>query len=122
MPYLDNEVIDLALAIPAHLKVRDGVRKYILKRAFRDRVPAAILARGKEGFSMPMKNWLNESWNGLMHELLCAENLRADGLFDAHAVARLMSEHESHACNHSHVLWALMVFQLWNQRFRRVAA
>jgi len=122
VPYLDNEVIDLALAIPAHLKVRDGVRKYILKRAFRDRVPAAILARGKEGFSMPMKNWLNESWNGLMHELLCAENLRADGLFDAHAVARLMSEHESHAHNHSHVLWALMVFQLWNQRFRRAAA
>ncbi len=34
VPYLDNEVIDLALRIPAHLKVRGGVRKYILKKAF----------------------------------------------------------------------------------------
>jgi asparagine synthase (glutamine-hydrolysing) len=118
VPYLDNEVIDLALTIPAHLKVRGGVRKYILKKAFKDRLPASILGRGKEGFSMPMKNWLNQEWNGLMHDLLCADNLRADGLFDAAAVQRLMREHEARKQNHSHLLWGLMVFQLWKQRFQ----
>ncbi len=34
VPYLDNDVIDLALSIPAQLKVRGGVRKWILKKAF----------------------------------------------------------------------------------------
>jgi asparagine synthase (glutamine-hydrolysing) len=118
VPYLDNEVIDLALTIPARLKVRRGVRKYILKKAFKDRLPASILGRGKEGFSMPMKNWLNQEWNGLMHDLLCADNLRADGLFDATAVERLMREHEARNQNHSHLLWGLMVFQLWKHRFQ----
>jgi asparagine synthase (glutamine-hydrolysing) len=64
-----------------------------------------------------MKNWLQGEWNALMHELLCAENLARDGLFDARYVDRLMREHESHARNNSHILWALMVFQLWRDRF-----
>ena len=117
VPYLDNEVLDLALAIPSELKLRRGVRKWILRQAFAGRLPPQILRRGKEGFSMPMKNWLNQQWNPLMHELLSAGSLAGDGLFDARYVARLMREHEERTHNHSHLLWALMVFQLWRDRF-----
>ena len=117
VPYLDNEMLDLALAIPATLKLRRGVRKWILREAFAGRLPQEILRRGKEGFSMPMKNWLNKEWNPLMHELLSADNLARDGLFDARYVALLMREHEARTRNHSHLLWALMVFQLWRDRF-----
>ena len=66
---------------------------------------------------MPMKNWLNQEWNPLMHELLCASNLTRDGLFEPRYVECLMREHESRTHNHSHLLWALMVFQLWRARF-----
>ncbi len=117
VPYLDNEVVDLALSIPSRLKLRGGTRKWILKKAFAGKLPEPILRRGKEGFSMPMKNWLNGAWNALMHELLCRENLARDGLFDATHVEELMREHEARARNHSHVLWGLMVFQLWRDRF-----
>ena len=118
VPYLDNEVVDLALAIPSYLKVRGGVRKWILKRAFTGLLPQPVLRRGKEGFSMPMKQWLTHEWNGLMHELLSRQSLAAEGLFDGRYVERLMREHETGAHNHSHLLWALMVFQLWRDRFQ----
>ena len=117
VPYLDNDVLDLALAIPSDLKLRGGTRKWILRKAFEGRLPKQILQRGKEGFSMPMKNWLNQQWNSLMHELLNADNLARDGLFDARYVAVLMKQHEARTHNHSHLLWALMVFQLWRARF-----
>jgi asparagine synthase (glutamine-hydrolysing) len=117
VPYLDNEVIDLALAIPSGLKLRGGTRKWILRKAFEGRLPKEILQRGKEGFSMPMKNWLNQQWNPLMHELLNADNFARDGLFDASYVGVLMQQHEARTHNHSHLLWALMVFQLWRDRF-----
>jgi asparagine synthase (glutamine-hydrolysing) len=117
VPYLDNEVLELALAIPSGLKLRRGVRKWILRKAFAECLPREILRRGKEGFSMPMKNWLNNEWNPLMHELLSAENLARDGWFDARYVALLMREHEARTHNHSHLLWALMVLQLWRDRF-----
>ena len=119
VPYLDNDVIDLALSIPADLKVRGGVRKWILKTAFAGRLPQQILMRGKEGFSMPMKNWLNGAWNGLMHDLLGPASLADEGIFDAHYVGELMSQHESGAQNHSHTLWALMVYHLWRDTFAR---
>jgi asparagine synthase (glutamine-hydrolysing) len=118
VPYLDNEVVDLALAIPSELKIRGGDRKWILKRAFAGALPGSVLKRGKEGFSMPMKHWLAHEWNALMHELLSPRSLAADGLFDARYVEQLMREHESGADNHSHLLWALMVFQLWRDRFQ----
>jgi len=118
VPYLDNEVVDLALAMPSRFKVRGGVRKWILKRAFAGSLPAKALQRGKEGFSMPMKQWLTHEWNGLMHELLSPASLAAEGLFDARYVERLMREHEAATHNHSHLLWALMVFQLWRDRFK----
>jgi asparagine synthase (glutamine-hydrolysing) len=117
VPYLDNEMLDLALTIPSGLKLRRGVRKWILREAFAGRLPQQILRRGKEGFSMPMKNWLNHEWNPLMHELLSADQLARDRLFDARYIARLMREHELRTHNHSHLLWALMVFQLWRDRF-----
>ncbi len=117
VPYLDNEVVDLALAIPSRLKRRAGVRKWILKKAFAGRLPASILQRGKEGFSMPMKNWLNGAWNPLLHELLCRENLLRDGLFEPRRVESLIREHEARTHNHSHLLWALMALQLWRDRF-----
>lgn len=66
---------------------------------------------------MPMKHWLSHEWNGLMHELLSAERLTREGLFDARYAERLMREHEAGTHNHSHLLWALMVFQLWRERF-----
>ncbi|HEX4268811.1 MAG TPA: asparagine synthase (glutamine-hydrolyzing) [Steroidobacteraceae bacterium] len=118
VPYLDNEVVDLALSIPSSLKVRGGDRKWILKQAFAGALPAAVLERGKEGFSMPMKHWLAHEWNALMHELLSRHSLAAEGLFDGRYVDQLMREHETGAQNHSHLLWGLMVFQLWRDRFQ----
>jgi asparagine synthase (glutamine-hydrolysing) len=117
VPYLDNEMVDLALSIPSALKVRGGVRKWILKRAFAGSLPEEVLRRGKEGFSMPMKHWLSHEWNGLMHELLSPARLAREGLFDTGYVERLMREHEAGTHNHSHLLWALMVYQLWRERF-----
>ncbi|MGH8295048.1 MAG: asparagine synthase (glutamine-hydrolyzing) [Steroidobacteraceae bacterium] len=117
VPYLDNEVVDLALSIPSRLKVHGGVRKWILKRAFEGSLPEAVLRRGKEGFSMPMKQWLAHEWNALMHELLSPHALTVQGLFEPRYVQRLMREHETGAHNHSHLLWALVVFQLWRDRF-----
>jgi asparagine synthase (glutamine-hydrolysing) len=117
VPYLDNEMVDLALSIPSTLKVRGGVRKWILKRAFAGSLPEEVLRRGKEGFSMPMKHWLSHEWNALMHELLSPARLARERLFDSRYVARLMREHEAGTHNHSHLLWALMVYQLWRERF-----
>ena len=117
VPYLDNEVLDLVSRMPSALKLHRGERKHVLKRAYADALPAAILRRGKHGFSIPLKTWLTGEWNDLMRDLLSESALRDEGLFEPAVVGGWVREHEQGRANHSHLLWALMVFRLWKRAF-----
>jgi len=112
-PFLDTDVMELAFSLPGDLKIRNGVRKYVLKQALRDSIPQAILDRKKEGFSIPMKNWLRRELKPLMLELLAPARLRERGLVEPARVARLIERHCSGRANHAHVLFSLMVFERW---------
>ncbi len=117
VPFLDHEVVEFAARIPAALKLRGFTRKYILRKAVGHLLPPAILTRGKEGFSIPMKNWLRGELKPMMTDLLSADRLRRQGWFQPYYVQQLITEHLQERANHSHRLWPLMVFQLWCDRY-----
>ncbi len=112
-PFLDADVMELAFSMPGHLKIRRGERKWILKRAMRDVLPGSILTRRKEGFSIPMKNWLRGELKPLLNDLLAPERIRRRGLFDAGEIGRLVEAHLAGRENHAHTLFPLMVFERW---------
>jgi asparagine synthase (glutamine-hydrolysing) len=112
-PFLDADVMELAFSMPAHLKIRGGERKWVLKQAMTGILPETILTRKKEGFSIPMKNWLRRELQPLMRTLLSPDRIRARGLFEAAEVSRLMEDHVAGRENHAHTLFPLMVFERW---------
>ena len=116
-PFLDVGVMELAFSMPGDLKIRNGERKYILKRALEGLVPDAILRRRKEGFSIPMKQWLRRDLAPLMEDLLSDDRVRRRGLFQPTEVRRLIGEHRTGRENHAHTLFPLMVFERWAQAF-----
>jgi asparagine synthase (glutamine-hydrolysing) len=118
-PFLDADVVELAFSMPASFKIRNGERKWVLKQAVRGLVPDRILARRKEGFSIPIKNWLRRELQPLMRELLSPARLTARGLFEPAEVARLIDEHVSGRENHAHTLFPLMVFERWSEEHLR---
>jgi asparagine synthase (glutamine-hydrolysing) len=116
-PFLDVDVMELAFSMPSRFKLRDRERKYILKRALDGILPACILQRKKEGFSIPMKQWLKRELSGLMEDLLSPARMANRGLFEPAAVSRLVQEHRRGRENHAHTLFPLMVFERWAQAF-----
>jgi asparagine synthase (glutamine-hydrolysing) len=112
-PFLDVDVMELAFSMPGDLKVRGGVRKFVLKEAMRGLVPDRILHRKKEGFSIPIKNWLRRELEPLMRELLAPARIARRGLFEPDEVRRLMDDHVAGRENHAHTLFPLMVFERW---------
>jgi asparagine synthase (glutamine-hydrolysing) len=112
VPFLDHQVVGYAMAIPDRWKLRGRTSKWILKHAFADMLPATTLRREKQGFSMPMKNWLRGPLRPLMDDLLSPERLRDRGWFDPAVVARLVAEHVGGRHNHAHRLWCLMALEL----------
>jgi len=117
VPFLDHEVVEFAARIPSSLKLRGFSRKYILKKAVGHLIPQKVLTRGKEGFSIPMKNWLREELKPMMMDFLSAARLRRQGWFNQEYIARLAKEHLQEQANHSHRLWPLIVFQMWCERY-----
>ena len=117
VPFLDKELVELAFQIPDNLKVAKGKTKVLLKKIASRHVPHDCVYRPKEGFSIPIKNWLVTKLRPLMENLLNRRKIHDQGLFKPSTVERLKNEHLSGLANHSHVLWSLMVFQAWRERW-----
>jgi asparagine synthase (glutamine-hydrolysing) len=122
VPFLDHHVVERAMRVPADQKLRGGTSKWVLREAFRDQLPPRVLARGKEGFSMPMKQWLAGPLQPMMRDLLSPVRLRARGLFEPSEVERLMAEHVAGRANHAHRLWCLMALELSLRGLERTGA
>jgi asparagine synthase (glutamine-hydrolysing) len=115
VPLLDHRIVEFAVNLPSHMKLRRGQTKVILRKAMADRLPKAVLHRPKQGFSIPLKHWLRGPLRSLMTDLLSVESVRHRGYFQPQCVADWMSEHLEGRADHSHRLWALMAFELWCQ-------
>jgi asparagine synthase (glutamine-hydrolysing) len=117
VPLLDRGLVELAFRMPSWLKYSARNTKILLKRVARRHVPAQCVDRPKQGFSIPFKNWLRESFRPLVDDLLAPARIAADGLFEPAMVEQLKREHFENRANNSHLLWTLMVFHDWRRRW-----
>lgn len=122
VPYLDKDLVELAFRVPDTLKVNRGKTKIMLKEIAARHVPASCVYRQKEGFSIPIKNWLGTQFRPLMEGLLDSSRIRDAGLFNVRTIETLKQQHLSGLANHSHVLWSLIVFEAWRDKWLLASA
>jgi asparagine synthase (glutamine-hydrolysing) len=120
VPFLDHEFVEFTAALPGWFKLKGFNTKHILRLAIKGLVPDQVVNRGKQGYSLPVKNLLRDQLRPLMEELLRESPLVRQYLQPAY-VERLMSEHLAGTHNHNHVLWALLNAALWHRRFLEAA-
>jgi asparagine synthase (glutamine-hydrolysing) len=113
VPYLDHRIVEFALSLPPSLQMKGFQTKALLKKAFWDELPVEVQRRGKQGFSIPIKSWIRNELKPMMLDLLSEKRLGEQGLFRPDTVSALVREHLDGTENHSHKLWALMVFEQW---------
>jgi len=118
-PFLDPELMTFLGRLPTSYRLRGTQTKRILKKAALKRLPAAIVHRKKQGFGIPAAAWLAGSLQEMVGDLLSADRVKAQGLFDPAFVTRLVDEHLTHRRNHRKPLWTLLMFQLWYDHYGR---
>ncbi|MEB3328668.1 MAG: asparagine synthase (glutamine-hydrolyzing) [Candidatus Sericytochromatia bacterium] len=116
-PLLDHQLVAWAAGLPSDLKLRGWQTKHLLKRVAAGLLPAAIVQRPKKGFGIPVARWLRGGLRGPLLELLSAERLRAGGLFEPAFVEGLVREHLDGRVDHRKLLWTLMMFEWWRERY-----
>jgi asparagine synthase (glutamine-hydrolysing) len=117
VPLLNKRLVDLIAPLPIELKLRGWTRKYLLRRALAGRLPPEIIRRPKKGFSFPVARWLRAELRPLVLDLLSEDRLRRQGLFDAAQISKLLQDHFEGRADNRKVVWTLLVFQLWHERY-----
>ncbi|NET04041.1 MAG: asparagine synthase (glutamine-hydrolyzing) [Symploca sp. SIO2B6] len=117
VPFLDPELVELAFQMPDKFKVANGQTKVLLKSVAARRAPKECIYRPKEGFSIPIKNWLGTKFRPIMEEHLNPQLIKNQEIFKPETIERLKQQHLSGQYNHSHILWSLIVFQNWHRRW-----
>jgi asparagine synthase (glutamine-hydrolysing) len=115
-PFLDHRVVECAAALPGRLKVGARAGKLALRRAFADRLPAAVFARPKKGFEIPIAAWLTGPLAELTRRAIDPARLTAQGLFRPELPAAWYAALESGRRDTSEALWTLVAFQAWYER------
>jgi asparagine synthase (glutamine-hydrolysing) len=118
VPFLDNEIIDLARSLPPEFKQTLRHRKRVLKDVARRYLPAAIVDRRKSGFGVPLPSWFRGT--GPVSVLLESVIGRPEitDLLRVEPVRQTVREHRSGRRDHSEFLWGVLNLGVWRARFR----
>jgi asparagine synthase (glutamine-hydrolysing) len=117
VPFLDHELVEHAVAIPARFKLRGWRTKAVLRRALAGRVPRPILTRRKMGFPVPVEAWFRGAFWPIVEEFVLGPRALARGLFEPSALRRVAEEHRTGAWRHGDRLWLLVNLEIWQRIF-----
>lgn len=109
-PYLDHRIAEFAFNLPARYKITKETSKVILRDAFKNELPKEIFSRKKQGFNLPMGEWLRTHLRHNMEEIM---NLPLDDHIDNDYLKTMVDEHLSGKGDRARLLYAILVYKLW---------
>lgn len=115
-PLLDQHVIKFGVNLPYQLKINRGEQKWILKQILKKYLPAQLVERRKQGFSIPLARWLKNEMRFMTEQYLSKEVTRELGLFDEAVVEELKHRFASGQDYLYNRIWAMAVIQRWLTR------
>lgn len=140
VPFLDNDLVDFAMHLPARLKLgnltevvrlnenepgskttkyfektHDG--KLILRQVMSRYLPTAVTQRVKQGFSAPDASWFKGDSIDYVKRTLYAQDARIYEFLDRREVQRLVDEHVEGRQNRRLLIWSLLNLEKWCEKF-----
>lgn len=112
-PFLDKELVEFVFSLPSRMKIKRFKRKYLLKKALHNHLPATIINRKKRGFLIPTALWLKQNLRPLVEDMLGTSNLKKQGIFNPQVVREMVLKHNEGRVDYRKELWTLLVLQLW---------
>ncbi len=116
-PFLDYRLVEFAATIPDNMKIRNGNVKDILKKAVEPLLPEGIIKRPKEGFVLPVFDWMADRLKDYSMDVLSEKRLRRHNLLNVEVAKDILQNYHSGNRNNAGKVWNLMMFQIWWERY-----
>jgi asparagine synthase (glutamine-hydrolysing) len=117
VPFMDVELMQLCARIPERYKLHGQTTKYVLKRAMERYLPREVLHRSKTGFGAPLRKWIVEDLDDVIHDLLGPRRVASRGLFNPPAVQQILDQNRANKADHAYLIYALLTLEMWMQTF-----
>lgn len=121
VPFLDHELIELIESMPDRQKLRITLRGFFTKRVHRAamarRLPPAILARRKRGFTNPLDAWLRTELRSLVEARLLSRRSPLHEFIEPSGIRALFNEHNSGTRDRRRPLFLLLTLEAWMRGF-----
>ena len=116
-PFTDYRLLEFAMQVPRHMKVRRMTTKWITRQALRGILPREVLEKKKMGFNPPLPQWLNGELKPMIRQFLSSKAVEARGIFRPQAVQALLRDHEENRRDNALKIWALLMIEVWQRMY-----
>lgn len=116
-PFLDYRLVEFIATLPGAIKIRNGIVKDILKKTVFHLLPAGIAERPKEGFVLPIFDWMVDKLRDYSFDVLSKEKVNSHRFFNQDAVQQILKDFHAGKKSNAAKVWNLMMFQVWWERY-----
>ncbi|MCR9287869.1 MAG: asparagine synthase (glutamine-hydrolyzing) [Bacteroidetes bacterium] len=115
-PFLNHEMVELALSIPSNYKIRNNTPKYILKKSLERILPNSVLYRKKMGFCLPIREWAGDTISAYVIDN--AHSFASNtGLFSSEEMIRKATQLKNGKINNTNTVWTLYFLMNWFKKW-----
>jgi asparagine synthase (glutamine-hydrolysing) len=109
VPFLDHKLVEFALHIPSKFKYKNGVTKYILKKAAEGILPQEIIYRKKMGFAAPTTRWFKEGtyFKPYFQDMVVTKRMQWSEYLNFDSIETLIKQNQQQSKDYSVQLWVL---------------
>jgi len=115
-PLLDHEMVELAARMPTRMKIRGSQGKHILRHVLKDKLPSRSIKKGKQGFSVPLRDWFRGRLRDFVHDTLASD--LPEEIFSPNIVQQTLDQHDRGTVDHANRIWLLLTFASWHSQYQ----
>lgn len=117
VPFIDRELIQMAMQINGKLKYRNKNQKYILKKVAEKYLPHNIIYRPKASFGAPIRSWISNELKSMVDDLLSEKQVNKRGIFNYPFIKRLIDEDRQGVADHAYRIYQLLTLEIWFRQY-----
>jgi asparagine synthase (glutamine-hydrolyzing) len=116
-PLLDHRLLEYASNLPNDFKIKNGVKKFILKDIVHDYISKELMERPKMGFAAPVDHWLKNNLKDRLEFFLSKSYIESQDIFSYEYISQIKTDYYQGKNRYALKLWYILVFQMWYQKW-----
>ncbi|MDA1231803.1 MAG: asparagine synthase (glutamine-hydrolyzing) [Planctomycetota bacterium] len=112
-PLIDWKLMELAASMPSEFKIRNGSKKWMLKQLFESRLPNNLVNRRKQGFEIPIDQWLRGPLRDQVRTHVLNPNGAIAGFINVTTARQLFESHCKGIGRHGQLIWSMLILARW---------